>query len=196
MRQALVVDDHPIVRDAVRELLQNEFPSIVMKDSAGGEGIVHEICGSEWAFVVLDINFPKQNGIDVLKKVIARCPNIPIVMFSLFTDEQYAARALRAGAMAYISKDRSPQDLVEAVRGVLRGAPVRKVRKELRPILSDREVEVLTHFAKGMSRRDISKRLSISEKTVSTYKARLFHKLGLSTTVELIRYANDEGLIE
>ena len=198
MKQALVVDDHPIVREGVRELLQRAFPSLLIKDSPGSDGVLKEVCEYPWAFVVLDINLPGQNGLDIIKKAKSCCPGIPIIVFSLYSERQYAARALRAGAIAYLSKDRSPRDLLDVVTMALEGKPVKKPREAMvsQPVLSDREVQVLGLFVKGMSRKEISQALSISEKTISTYRARLFHKLGVRNVVELIRYAVEEGLID
>jgi DNA-binding NarL/FixJ family response regulator len=191
MKQALVVDDHPIVRDGIKELLQRAFPSVVIKDSSGTDGVVQEICAHPWAFVVLDINLPGQNGLDIIKKTKARQPDIPIIVFSLYSERQYAARALRAGAVAYLSKERPPRDLIE-------GGPIKKPREVLvsQPVLSDREVQVLALFVRGMSRKEISQELNINEKTVSTYRARLLHKLDVKNLVELIRYAVEEGLVD
>lgn len=198
MKQALVVDDHPIVREGVRDLLQRAFPSLLIKDSPGSDGVLKEVCEYPWAFVVLDINLPGQNGLDIIKKAKSCCPGIPIIVFSLYSERQYAARALRAGAIAYLSKDRSPRDLLDVVTMALEGKPVKKPREAIvsQPVLSDREVQVLGLFVKGMSRKEISQALSISEKTISTYRARLFHKLGVRNVVELIRYAVEEGLVD
>jgi DNA-binding NarL/FixJ family response regulator len=197
MKHALVVDDHPIVRDGVKELLQSAFPSIAVKASSGNHGVLQEICGHPWAFVVLDIGLPRQNGIDVIKKAKACCPDIPIVVFSIFSEDQYAARALRAGASAYLSKDRSPLDLVDAVKLALQGGPAKRPGKALaQPVLSDREIQVLNLFAKGMSRKEISQTLHIDGKTVSTYRARLQQKLGLRNLVDLFRYAEEHGLVD
>jgi DNA-binding NarL/FixJ family response regulator len=198
MKQALVVDDHPIVRDGIKELLQRAFPSVVIKDSSGTDGVVQEICAHPWAFVVLDINLPGQNGLDIIKKTKARQPDIPIIVFSLYSERQYAARALRAGAVAYLSKERPPRDLIETVKTALEGGPIKKPREVLvsQPVLSDREVQVLSLFVRGMSRKEISQELNINEKTVSTYRARLLHKLDVKNLVELIRYAVEEGLVD
>lgn len=197
MKQALVVDDHPIVRDRVKDLLQKAFPSISVTASSGEDGVLQYICENEWAFVVLDVNLPGQNGIDIIKKAKTCCPNVPIVVFSLFSQEQYAARALRAGAVAYISKDRSPHDLLDAVKMTLQGGPVKKPGETLsQPSLSDREIQILNLFAKGMSRKEISEALDINGKTVSTYKARLLHKLGLRNLVDLVHYAEEERLAD
>ena len=197
MKQALVVDDHPIVCEGVRELLQSAFPSIAVKASSGHNGVLEEVCGRPWAFVVLDIGLPGHNGIEIIKHAKACSPTIPIVVFSVFSEDQYAARALRAGASAYLSKDRSPLDLVNAVKMALEGKPTRTPGEAMvQPVLSDREIQVLNLFAKGMSRKDIAQALKIDGKTVSTYKARLQHKLGLRNLVDLFRYAEEQGLVD
>ena len=197
MKQALVVDDHPIVREGIKDLLQRAFPSISIQASSGAEGVLQELCGHQWAFVVLDVNLPGQNGIDIIKKARASCPKVPIIVFSLFSEAQYAARALRAGAVAYLSKDRSPVDLVDTIKIVLRGEPIKKPREAMaQPVLSDREIQVLNLFVKGMSRKEISQELHINGKTVSTYRARLLQKLGLRNLVDLVRYAVEERLVD
>jgi DNA-binding NarL/FixJ family response regulator len=198
MKQALVVDDHPIVREGIKDLLQRAFPSVIIKDSSGADGILQEICGQPWAFVILDINLPGQNGLDIIKKTKVRQPDIPIIVFSLYSERQYAARALRAGAVAYLSKERPPGDLIETVKTALEGGPIKKPREVMvsQPVLSDREVQVLALFVRGMSRKEISQELNINEKTVSTYRARLLHKLDVKNLVELIRYAVEEGLVD
>ncbi len=198
MKHALIVDDHPVMRGGVRDLLQQAFPSLTIKESSGGDGILDEICGSDWTFVVLDISLPGGNGIEILKKAKAACPHMPIIIYSLFPENQFAARALRAGAAAYLAKDREAHELVAAVKAAVEGNPARSAstRPERRPLLSDREIQVLTLFGKGMSRKEIAQFLHINAKTVSTYKARLLHKLGLRNLVELVRYAAEEKLVE
>ena len=105
----LVVDGQPVVRDGIKELLQRAFPSVAIKDSAGEDGLLEEVCGYPWAFVVLDINLPGQNGLDIIKKTKVRRPEIPIIVFSLYSERQYAARALRAGAVAYLFERTPPR---------------------------------------------------------------------------------------
>jgi DNA-binding NarL/FixJ family response regulator len=198
MRRVLIVDDHPVVRDGIRDLLQKAFPSIEATVSAGGPGLLEEVCGSSWALVVLDINLPGQNGLDIIRRAKVRCPNVPIIVFSLYSERQYAARALRAGAVAYISKERPPADLLKTMTAILEGKPVSKPREVLvaQPLLSDREVQVLGLLVRGLDPKEIAQELKISEKTVSTYRARLFQKLEVKNTVELVRYALDEGLVD
>ncbi len=197
MKDALVVDDHPVVRDGVRDLLQKAFPSVQIKVSPGDGSLLDEVCGTRWVFIVLDINLRGTNGLDIIRKAKACCPTIPIIVFSLYSERQYAARALRAGAVAYISKERPPIELVETVKAILEGKPQKKPRELMvsQPVLSDREVQVLDLLVRGLNRSEIAQKMNISEKTVSTYRSRLLHKLEVKNTVELIRYALDEGLV-
>lgn len=198
IKDALIVDDHPVIRGALKELLEKSFPDMNITEFDGSTSVVNKICGGNWAFVVLDMNLPERNGLDILKNVKASGSNIPIIVFSLYAEDQYAARALRAGAKAYLSKDRPLQDLMDAIRTVLAGGCVRMSPSSTsgRPALSDREVQVLSLFTKGMTRKEIAHLLGIHEKTVSTYRARLLVKLNVRTIVDLIRYAAEEGFVD
>ena len=195
MRQALVVDDHPIVRGGIKDFLQQVFPTILIKTSSGAAGALEEVCGYPWAFVVLDLNLHGHNGIDLLKKASARRPDLPIIVFSSFLESQYATRSLRAGARAYLSKGRPPADLVDAVKLVLQGKATKRRADTTQPALSAREIQVLTCFGKGMSAKEVAVALHLSGKTIATYKGRLLSKLGLRSQAELIRYANEERLV-
>lgn len=194
-KQALLVDDHPIIRESLKQLLQKTFPSILIRESTGTDSALEEICSYPWTFVILDINLPSQNGLRIIRKIQTCCPQIPIIVFSLFSENQYRLRALRAGAVDYVSKEGSPLKLVDVIRSVLR----RKTKASeniIRIVLSPRETEILTLLAKGMNRQEIAQALTINEKTVSTYKARLLQKLDARTTVDLLRLAAEEGLLE
>jgi DNA-binding NarL/FixJ family response regulator len=118
-------------------------------------------------------------------------------VFSLYSEEQYEVRALRAGAVAYLSKDRTPLELVDAVKRIVRGEMPQKPAEALvDPVLSAREMQVLKFFAKGLNPKDISRELGISAKTVGTYRFRLLNKLGVRNSMELMRYAVEEGLVD
>ena len=195
MQQALVIDDHPVVREGIKDLLLKEVPSLVITTSSGTDGVLEEVCGRRWAFVVADINLPGYQGLDIIRKVKSCCPETPILVFSLYAEEQYADRALRAGAVAYLSKDRPPSALVDCVKAALRGELIQRPLAT-RAILSQREIQVLRFLAQGMKRQDIARTLDINEKTVSTYKTRLLQKLGLRNLVDLVRYAVDEHIID
>jgi DNA-binding NarL/FixJ family response regulator len=193
-RQALVVDDHPLIRDSIKELLKKTFPGLTVKTSSGRDGIVEDVAGTRWAVVVLDMNLPGASGLDILKKAKLRQPDVPIVVFSFYPQQQYAARAIHAGAVAYISKDSPTLELLKVVRRVLDG-DITKQPMPPRPVLSDREMDVLKLIARGMKRREIAAQLAINEKTVSTYLGRLVQKLEVRNMLELIRYALEERLV-
>ena len=161
---------------------KNEFPTY-----SKGKGPAAEAAG----------HLPQRNSLDILKAVKATGNAVPIVVFSLYAEEQYAARALRAGASAYVSKDRSLHDLVGAISTVLAGGRARTFPSSIlpRPVLSDREIQVLTLWTKGIS-REIAHLLRINEKTVSTYRARILLKLNARSVVDLIRYAAQERFVE
>ena len=166
-KQALLVDDHPIIRDSLKQLLQKSFPSILIRVSTGTASALEEICSYPWTFVTLDINLPGQNGLQIIRKIQACCPQIPIIVFSLYSENQYRPRALRAGAVGYVPKEESPLKLVEVIKSVLRGK-TQASEKVIRIVLSPRETEILTLLAKGMNRQEIAQTLTIDEKTVST----------------------------
>ncbi|HKY72559.1 MAG TPA: response regulator transcription factor [Nitrospira sp.] len=198
MRQALVVDEHPIVRKGVKDLLKEAFPSLTIRDSSGNTDLLEGVRAYPWAFVILEINMPGLNGLDLIKQVTLRHPSVPIIVFSLYPEKQYASRALRAGATAYLSKDCQPKDLVRTVRSALKASPPKKrpEQRTIRPDLSNRELQVLNLLVKGMNRKEISKTLGIKERTVSTYRFRLFSKLEVRNTIELVRYAIEERLLQ
>ena len=195
--QALLVDAHPIVRKAVKQVLQTAFPLICVKESSGGNDVVGQICGYPWALVIMDIHLPGQNGIEIIKKAKASCPMTPIIVFGTYSERQYAARAFRAGAIAYLSKDRSLDDFINTVRTAFDRRQPQKRREATGSesmVLSDREVQVLKLFVKGLSRREIARELKIKERTVSTYKTQIIEKLDLRNFAELIHYAIEEGI--
>jgi DNA-binding NarL/FixJ family response regulator len=193
-KQALLVDDHPIIRESLKQLLQKTFPSILIRESTGADSALEEICSYPWTFVILDINLPSQNGLRIIRKIQTCCPQIPIIVFSLFSENQYRLRALRAGAVDYVSKEGSPLKLVDVIKCVLRGK-TKASENIIRIVLSPRETEILTLLAKGMNRQEIAQALTINENIVSTYKARLLQKLDARNTVDLLRLAAEEGLL-
>ena len=191
MKQALVVDDHPLICQTVGSLLQTHFPSLEITTSTGANGVLQEVCRIPWAFVVLDISLPDQSGLHILKQARACCARVPIIIYSAYADRQFADRALRAGAIAYVSKENRTSELVSLVRQILDGNKIsRPICK--RAALSVRERQVLTLLAKGMRRTEIAHELNISGQTVSAHQANLLLKLDLRNVVELVRYALEE----
>lgn len=205
----LIVDDHAIVRRGSIQVLEEEFSEIVIVESSSGHGALDVFLQQDFDLVILDIGLPDKMGIEVLKEMKALKPAIPVLILSLFSEEQYAMRALKAGASGYLTKETVPEELVSAVKKVLAGGKhVSPYLKEqlagllagdvsTSPVesLSDRELEVLRLIGEGKTVSEIAGQLALSVKTISTYRARLLEKLNLTTTPDLIRFALDHGLV-
>jgi DNA-binding NarL/FixJ family response regulator len=206
----LLVDDHALVRRGLRELLADEFPGAVFTEAGSGPEAVEKIRNTVFTLVVLDLSIPGRDGLDVLKEFHERLPKLPILMLSVYAEEQYALRALRAGAAGYITKESAPEELSKAIRKVLSGgryiSPSLAERlattlagdtcRPLHESLSDRELQVLRMVAGGESIKQIGVLLALSEKTISTYRTRILEKMDMKTTANLIRYALRAGLVE
>jgi two-component system, NarL family, invasion response regulator UvrY len=199
----LLVDDHAIVRVGLKQMLADAFDQLDVTEVGTGQEALAKAQDTSWDLVILDINLPDTNGLDVLKKLKALCASLPVVVLSFHPEEQYAVRAMKGGASAYVTKDTAPQELATAVKTVLSGRqyvtpslaerlesmPSQASGKALHTLLSDRELQVLSMIGGGKSVTEIATALDLSVKTVSTYRMRLLSKLQLKTTSALIRYA-------
>jgi two-component system, NarL family, invasion response regulator UvrY len=206
----LVIDDHEVVRRGVKQILEENFLYVEVGEADTGQQGAAAVRQEPWDLAIVDISLPDQSGLDLLCELHSTAPQLPLVVLSLHAEEQYAVRAFRAGAMAYLTKHTAPEELARAVKQVLAGRMYVTAsigehmagslnKSSAGPehhALSEREFEVLVLLAKGQSVKDIAQALTLSIKTVSTYRARLLDKLQLSTTAELIRYALDHHLVE
>jgi two-component system, NarL family, invasion response regulator UvrY len=203
MIRVLIVDDHPVVRRGLRELLADER-NIEVAETADPHEALGLIREQSWSLVVLDIDLPGKGGLELLKDARRERPRLPVLILSVYPEEQFALRTLRAGASGYLSKDSAPEDLVKAVRKILRGEKYfgERVVEQLlshpndkaataypHELLSDREFQVLRLFGSGRTVKEIAHELSLSRPTVSTYRARILEKMRMQTTAELVRYA-------
>ena len=209
MLRILIADDHAIVREGLKQVLVEEFSEAHIAETSSGKETLHAIHTQQWDVLILDIHFPDINGLDILKEVKTVQPTLPVVILSLYPEEQYGIRVLKAGGSAYLTKESAPDELVSAVKKVLGGGRyvspslAEQLAANLAPhaqwplhqTLSDRELEVLRNLASGKTVTDISKTLTLSVKTISTYRSRLLEKLHLKTTGDLIRYAVDNGFV-
>jgi DNA-binding NarL/FixJ family response regulator len=204
----LIVDDHAVIHQGLKRILDDEFEGATFGEARHSQEALDLVSRERWDLVILDVDLPGRGGLDVLKQVRAEHPKLPVLMFSMHSEEQFAVRALKAGASGYVAKDSASERLVEAIRKAIRGgryvsaALAEKLAADLsrdvspvsHEILSDREFEVMRMIAQGKTTTAIADLLSLSVKTVSTYRARILEKLQLETTSELIRYAIDHGL--
>lgn len=210
MLRVLIADDHPIVREGLKRLIQGEFATVLIEEVASGEAALEKIQACDWDIVILDIGFPDKSGLEVLREAKKLQKNIAFLMLSVNPEEPYARQALKTGAHAYVRKNSVPYELIKAIHTIRRGgkyinptvAPFLIAKSDNDPSLplhsrlSDREIEVLTLVSNGKTFKEIGAILSISQKTVSTYRSRILMKLHLRNTVELIRYAVDQGIAQ
>lgn len=211
MIRGLVADDHAVVRKGMVQILSalDMSAQLVLDEAGCGLDALKSIESATYDFVLLDIALPDMNGLEVLKQIHQSSPDTPVLMLSVYPEKQYAIRALQSGASGYLTKESAPGELLTAVRQVLSGRRYvsesvaealtdrlqRGESESLHAALSDREYQVLCLFGQGKSATQIAEHLSLSVKTISTYRSRILMKLELETTGELIRYALRHGLV-
>ncbi|MFZ5797662.1 MAG: DNA-binding response regulator [Desulfobulbus sp.] len=199
----LIVDDHVLLRKGIRSILEQSRTADLVVEAGDGFEALEAVRQRHFDLVLLDISMPNKDGLDTLKQLRYEFPRLKILMLSMYPEENYAIRALRAGAAGYLEKDCSPEQLAKAVHDVmtvgkyvsptvvlaLADAIDSTSRVSSLELLSDREIQVMRLLASASSISEIAERLNISAKTVTTYKARILEKLNLKNTAELIRYA-------
>jgi two-component system, NarL family, invasion response regulator UvrY len=210
MTRILLVDDHPIVRHGIRQVLTSAFHPALVGEAANAEEGLNEARGTEWDVLVLDLTLPGTSGLDLLKDLRRECPSLPVLVLSMHPPDQFARRAMNAGAAGYLTKDSAPTELVKAVTEVMSGRRYLNpavldelvlqhqsdVSPRLHDLLSDREYQVLRMIASGLTVTQVATRLSLSVKTISTYRARLLEKMNMRTTAELMHYGIQHGLVD
>jgi two-component system, NarL family, invasion response regulator UvrY len=208
--RVLITDDHDIVRHGLKRLLTDHFDGVTFGEAKNAQEALDQCAAQEWSVVLLDITMPGRSGLDILADVKRICPAVPVLIMSAFPEEEFAMRALKSGAAGYIDKRTLAGEIVMAIKRVLTGecyvsaAWASKLAAhissgETRPaheVLSQREFQVLRLIAAGKSIKEIAADLTLSEKTVGTYRTRISEKLGLGTNVELTRYAMQHRLVE
>jgi two-component system, NarL family, invasion response regulator UvrY len=206
--KTLIVDDHAIVREGLKKILV-ESPDIrVVSEAADGIQAVSIVRSQPLDVVVLDISLPGRNGLEALKIIKDEYPKLPVLMLSIYPEDQYAIRSLKAGASGYLTKESAPNQLVIAIRKVASGGNyvsatlaekivcgLQSDIKNMHERLSDREFELLRMLASGLTATQIAGRLSLSIKTISTYRSRLLEKMKMQNNAELINYAIKNGLV-
>jgi DNA-binding NarL/FixJ family response regulator len=207
MYRVLLVDDHDVVRKGIRAILEDRFAAIDIREASGGDEALGAL-SAPFDAVILDLSMPGRSGIDLLAEIKHRHAKLPVLIMSLHGEEQFAVRALRAGAAGYLTKSAASEQLINAFERIVRGGRyISEALAERLAVaaggdagaphdrLSDREFEVMRGIASGESVSEIADRIHLSVKTVSTYRARLLEKMGMSTNAELTRYAIQNGLV-
>lgn len=209
-KQVLVADDHAIIRDGMRKILADTDDMEMVGEAANGHEVMDLIRQRDWDLVVLDLSMPGRSGVELIKLIKAERPKCPILIFSMHPEEQYALRALRAGASGYLSKEGDSDLILPALRKVASGGVyistnvAELLASDVTPHfqeaphkkLSDREFQVFDRIVQGVSLTDIAHELSLSIKTVSTHKSHILNKMNIRSHVDLLRYALEHHLLE
>jgi DNA-binding NarL/FixJ family response regulator len=210
MLRILIADDHAVVRQGLKQILQETHEMVVAGEALTGDEVLEKVRNESWDVVVLDISMPGRTGLEILKDLKHERPSLPVLVLSMYSEDQFALRVLKAGAAGYLTKESAPDELVKAIRKIVSGANyvspflAEKLAVEIETdssklpheSLSDREFQVLRLLAEGKAVKEIAADLSLSVKTISTYRSRILLKMNLSTNAELIRYAIQNRLIE
>ena len=210
MIRIAIVDDHAIVRAGLRQFFADQPDFAVVAEAANGRGALDIVRAGEIDVMVLDISMPEQNGVDTLAAIKLRAPELPVLILSGFPEAHYATTLLRQGASGYLNKDCDPDEIVKAIRTVYRGRKyisaglaerladglVAGGDKPLHEQLSERELQVFLRLAQGQTIGHLADDLSLSVKTVSTYRSRVMDKMGLESNSDLTYYALKNGLIQ
>jgi DNA-binding NarL/FixJ family response regulator len=206
----VIADDHTIVREGLKQLLAAASDLEIVGEARNGHEVLERVRGPEFDVLLLDMSMPGKGGIELIRQVHAEKPKLRILVLSMHQEQQYAVRAIKAGAAGYLTKDSASAQLVSAIRKVAGGGAfiTETVAEQLalgampqaegppHSALSDREFQVFRALAAGRTVTDIARELNLSVKTVSTHKARIMEKMNMSNPAELIRYAMRHGLVD
>jgi len=210
MLKVLIADDHPVVREGLKQIVTETQDMVVAGEANNGQEVLNKIREGDYDVIVLDITMPGRNGMDVLRQLRSERPRLPVLILSIHSEEQYALRALRAGASGYLTKESAPDELVVAIRKVSWGGKYissslaeklafkLEIGREEAPheTLSDREYQVMCMIASGKTVMEIAQELSLSEKTISTYRSRILEKMKMKNNAELTYYAIKNQLVD
>jgi len=206
----LIADDHEVVRHGLRDILTKEFADAQIAEARDSRETVNLLLQQSWDLVLLDINMPGSSGLEVLRDSKRLCPKTPVLVLSGYSEDEFALRALKLGASAYLNKQSASAELVAAIRKILAGGKYltstlaqkladslgEDLQKEPHESLSTRELEVLRMISSGKPLKEIAAELALGEATIATYRSRISKKMGLFSNVELTRYALQHKLVE
>jgi len=210
MIRVLIADDHAIVRKGLKQIVSETSDMIVVAEASTGQEVLDKIDSVDFDVLVLDLNMPGKSGLDILKQIKKEKPKLPVLVLTIYPEDQYAFRVLKAGASGYLTKESAPSELIKAIQKVALGgkyvtpslaeklAVYLEVNsdKPLYLALSDREFQVMRQIASGKTVKEISEELCLSVKTISTYRARILEKMKMKTNAEITHYAFQNNLLE
>ena len=205
----LIADDHAIVRHGLKQILADEFKRASFGEARNGQEVLDSVWKQDWDVIVLDITMPGRSGLEVLKEIKKARPRMPVLVLSMHPEDQFAMRVLKSGASGYMTKESAPGELVGAVKKIMAGG--RHISNSVAELmasyitmdstrppheqLSNREFQVMRMIASGKTVSEIARMLSLSVRTISTYRARILEKTGMKTNAELTHYAFQHSLV-
>lgn len=209
MIRILIVDDHAVVRRGLMSLLSDEFHGATFGEASDATQALEHLREHMWDVALLDITLPRKGGLDLLKEIQVEWPRLPVLVLSGHPEDQFALRALKAGAGGYLTKESAPEELAKAIHKILAGgryvSPALAEKLALRvnkdvtctphETLSDREYDVMSRIGSGKTVTEIADELALSVKTISTYRARVLEKLGVKNSAEIVQYAIRNDLV-
>jgi len=209
MIRILIADDHAVVRKGLKQIITDEFPSAEITEVGDVESLIVQVIKADWDVIICDINMPGRSGLEALEQIKQIKPEIPVLMLSMHSEDQYAIRVLKAGASGFLNKSSVHEELIRAIHMVRLGrkyiTPTIAERlaetltdhngKKPHEILSNREFEILKMIGSGRSVSEIADQLSLSPTTVSTYRSRILEKMSMKSNADITRYAIENGLI-
>lgn len=210
MIKILIADDHSVVREGLKQIILEAPDMIVSDEACTGQETLRKIWNGDFNILILDISMPDMNGLDILKQIKSRMPDFPVLIFSVYPEERYALRFIRSGASGYLTKEKAPEELIEAIRKINLGKKYvtstlaerlaydleDSKTERIHEILSDREYQVMLMIASGKTTKEIAEEMFLSPKTISTYRSRILRKMNMKNNAEIIYYAIKEGLID
>lgn len=210
MIRIIIADDHPVVRQGLKQILADEPDMIVTGEAPDAQGLLEKVRKEKCDVLLLDITMPGRGGLDILKDLRREYPKLSVLVLSIHPEDQFGPRVLKSGAAGYMSKESAPEELVSAIRRVAAGGKyispslAEKLASDLaddgarapHEKLSDREYQVMSLIASGKTVKEISANLSLSVKTISTYRSRILEKMKMKTNAELIHYAIQNKLAD
>lgn len=207
MKRIILADDHSFIRRGLIQILTDEYPSVQIKEVADGDALVKEVMQHDWDLVISDLDMPGRGGMEALEQIKEIKPDLPVLILSIYSEDLYAVRALRAGASGYLNKNSAPEELINAIQRISLGRKYitpevaeklltqTDVTKHPHELLTNKEFEIFKLLAMGKTITHIADTLSLALTTISTHRSRIMTKLNLSTNSELTRYAISHHII-
>jgi len=207
MKRIILADDHSFIRLGLIQILKDEYPSVEIKEVEDGESLIKEVLKNNWDLVISDLNMPGKSGLEALEQIKLIKPNLPVLILSIYTEDLYAVRVLKAGASGYMNKNAAPYELIIAIQRIFLGKKYITLEigerllahinthKKTHELLTNKEFEIFKLLANGKTITQIAEIYSLALTTVSTHRKRILEKLNLSTNSELTRYALAHHLI-